>query len=96
MIFYYDHRKGEGPTERAQRAGYVCRKDYGSYYLEGVAENIYLSDLYLTAANQARQTVQSWMDSPGHRINLLDVRFDKEGIGVALVGGQLYITQNFC
>lgn len=48
----------------------------------------------------AERIVTGWMDSPGHRENLLRPRFDEEGIGVAIVerGGytHVYATQNFC
>lgn len=48
----------------------------------------------------AERIVTGWMDSPGHRENVLRSRFDAEGIGVAIVerGGytHVYATQNFC
>lgn len=40
--------------------------------------------------------VQGWMDSPGHRANILERRHDRQGIGVVRSGDQLYITQNLC
>ncbi len=46
----------------------------------------------------AEQIVQGWLDSPGHRENLLNDRFDREAIGVVVdrsEGLELYITQNF-
>jgi len=45
----------------------------------------------------ARSTVQDWMNSPGHRRNILDRGLDTEGIGVAVnAQGQVFITQVFC
>jgi len=40
--------------------------------------------------------VQSWMDSPSHKQNLLFKEYGREGIGVVISGETLYITQNFC
>jgi len=39
---------------------------------------------------------EALMNSPGHRINILDPDVDKIGLGVVLVGNDLYITQVFC
>lgn len=46
----------------------------------------------------AVSVVDRWLNSPGHRENLLDDRFEREAIGIALTeqsGTQLYITQHF-
>ncbi|MEJ5185593.1 MAG: CAP domain-containing protein [Candidatus Geothermincolales bacterium] len=43
----------------------------------------------------ARSTVEGWMQSPGHRENIL-TPFTREGIGVYVTDdGKIYITQNF-
>lgn len=43
----------------------------------------------------ARSTVDGWMDSPGHRENIL-TPFSREGIGIYVNGeGEVYITENF-
>jgi uncharacterized protein YkwD len=44
----------------------------------------------------ATETVNGWMNSPGHRINILTPHFQSEGIGVSISGNQVYLTQNFC
>ena len=45
----------------------------------------------------AKQVVQGWMNSPGHRANLVRPIWLNEGIGVFLhSSGELYVTQNFC
>lgn len=44
----------------------------------------------------ARDVVNGWMDSPGHRANILQARHDREGIGIVRTGDQLFITQNLC
>ena len=40
----------------------------------------------------AKEAVSSWMDSPGHRENILRESFHSEGIGIY----RGYATQNFC
>jgi uncharacterized protein YkwD len=43
----------------------------------------------------ARSTVQGWMESPGHRDNIL-TPFSREGIGIYITDdGKVYITENF-
>lgn len=110
---YFEHETPEGydPSDRAARAGYTCRKDYGSYYTYGVAENIYLSHLveltvyvsglpikrYKTDEQHALSIVAGWMNSPGHRNNILDRAYDRVGTGVAIAPDEkVLVTQNFC
>ena len=79
---YFEHDTPEGldPTDRENCAGYSCLKDYGSYYTEGVAENIsqsYTYSSYVTAGvtssyawyddeeTVAKNIVAGWMNSPG-------------------------------
>lgn len=40
-------------------------------------------------------TVQGWMNSPGHRASILEEEFDESGMGIANVGGYLISTQVF-
>ena len=43
----------------------------------------------------AEEIVQAWLDSPGHRTNLLSPRYTHEGIGVAFApDGHVLVTQN--
>jgi uncharacterized protein YkwD len=42
-----------------------------------------------------RSIVQGWMDSPGHRKNILDPDFSEEGIGVAKVNDFVIVTEDF-
>ena len=44
----------------------------------------------------ASATVDGWMNSPGHRANILTSYFQSTGIGVAISGNEVYLTQNFC
>ena len=110
---YYSHETPEGvePTDRANKAGYSCKKYYGTYYTDGIAENIaqgytYTSYMSLgikssytwhTEESLAHELVDSWMDSPGHRENILNSQYDRLGIGISITQDEtVYATQNFC
>lgn len=41
------------------------------------------------------ETVNGWMNSPGHRANILTSEFDEAGMGVATVGSYVIATQVF-
>jgi uncharacterized protein YkwD len=44
----------------------------------------------------AKTAVEGWLNSPGHRANILSPYFDRSGIGVAVTnGGMAYATQVF-
>jgi uncharacterized protein YkwD len=43
----------------------------------------------------ARGFLAIWMASPSHESNLLDVRFDRTGIGIAVRGNQIYAAEVF-
>ena len=45
----------------------------------------------------AETTVKGWMNSPGHRKNILTPHWRSEGIGIAISpDDKVYITENFC
>lgn len=51
-------------------------------------------------ASLANEVVQSWIDSPGHRANLLSRRFTRMGAGLGLdrngqLCGEIYVSQEF-
>ena len=111
---YFSHvsPSGQTPTDRGTAAGYTCRKEYGSYYTYGIAENIFQNNLYTTVTYYsngtyvydwnsqeqiAQTTVGGWMNSTGHRKNILTPTYDREGIGVAISSDdKVYITEDFC
>lgn len=49
-----------------------------------------------SADEVAERIVDGWMNSEGHRENVLTARWDSQGIGVYVVDGRVYATQNFC
>ena len=95
---YFDHDtpEGLGPSDRIDRAGYSCWK--GSHY--GVAENIAIQPASSSIEKIADGAVLGWLNSPGHRTNLLGRQYDRTGIGVSfgVWRGQrsVYLTQVFC
>lgn len=96
---YFEHNTPEGldPTQRGMAAGYDCRKDYGSHYTYGLAENIHMhTGTWYSAEHLADEIMEGWMRSPGHRQNIMEPNYDRIGIGVAIGGGTVYATQNFC
>lgn len=97
---FYDHENpdGEGPTERAQNKGIRIT----SGYWVGIAENIAIvhlgNDADCPTSNEVRLGscfVEKWMNSPGHRQNILDVNYDDIGVGVFCNNSECYATQNF-
>lgn len=109
--FSHDNLQGLDPTGRGNQVGYSCYKNFGSYYMTGIAENIMQNNLYdsVTYYNGipryawnsqeeiAQSTVSGWMDSPGHRQNILTSTYDREGIGVAIASDdKVYVTEDFC
>ena len=103
---------GKDPERRGLDAGYPCRKSHGTYVTHGLGENIFQSAVFssvtfgsagartyqwMSADEIARQVVEGWISSEGHRENLLKRSFDRQGIGVAITsGGKVYVTQNLC
>ena len=110
--FAHETPEGLSPSDRADQNGYSCQKIVGLIIYSGIAENIfqgYLFDSYYTINGEitsyewnteeeiAEITVEGWMNSPGHRENILTKVFDREGIGVEITQDyKVYVTQNFC
>ena len=108
----HDSPEGKGFSYRYRQGGYVCEIRVGSFTYIG-AENVALSHLYNSMTREdgiayynwnspqeiAQRTVSGWMNSPGHRKNILEPHWRHEGIGVRIEttpGNKIYITQNFC
>ena len=110
--FSHETPEGKNPTDRGLSKGYDCEKIVGNLIYRGIAENIFQNNLYdkvwyingiptsyewndLDAI--ATSTVTGWMESPGHRENILTATYNKEGVGVEISSDdKVYITQNFC
>lgn len=71
---------GQQPAARAQASGYrLCQ----------IAENLALTENSdgFAAKDLATQTLEGWLNSPGHRANLLARNVTDIGVAVARVGG---------
>ena len=118
----YHEINGKDPTGRALEAGYNCRayRGDGSYSF-GLSENIYehpkitewsrrsteiVPTFFHGDQSMALALVRGWMNSPGHRRNILDNRARRIGLGVAIQEHQIarsaglrqetvFATQNF-
>ncbi|MCT9931388.1 CAP domain-containing protein [Planotetraspora sp. A-T 1434] len=79
---YFDHTSADGRTmkDRIEAAGYTSWKALGENIAKG----------YGTAAS----VVQGWMNSPGHRQNILNCDYTDIGVGYVKAGGP-YWTQDF-
>lgn len=101
---------GTSMSERYDIYDYECRAplDSPGRFATG-GENIALVHLgvpskrsdgkavtYETDEELAHGTVSGWMNSPGHRENLLKSYWNREGIGVVIENHRVYVTQNFC
>jgi uncharacterized protein YkwD len=109
---YFSHYSQEGHdfSYRYKQAGYQCGVRVKRTLYLG-AENILQNNLYdsVTSINGnefynwnsqtkiAETSVEGWMNSAGHRKNILTPHWRKEGIGVVISpDDKVYITQNFC
>ncbi len=98
--FSHDTPDGLDPTDRAGKADYVCRYQIGILIYSGIGENIHMikgsSLTFWSSESIAERAVSDWMDSPGHRKNILTSNFSNEGIGVSISAFTIHVTQNFC
>jgi uncharacterized protein YkwD len=77
-------------------ADVMVRAEFGHY--GAVGENIMMERDPARAFDPeafARRAVQGWMNSEGHRANILGAQYDRAGVGVAINGSYAYATQLF-
>lgn len=90
--FAHDSPGGESMVDRYQKF------DISGCGWKG--ENIYYFEEYYVdnLTEFADTVVAGWMNSKGHRENILTPEFDSEAIGVYRTGSgdKIYVTQNFC
>ena len=87
---FFDHTnlQGQSVWDRYTAARITCATGGENIYLEPSA--------FPQSASSAHSIVRGWMDSSGHRSNILNNAFTSHGIGVAVDVGKVYATQNFC
>lgn len=106
----HDTPEGHDFEYRYRRGGFTCAIPVGKFIHAG-AENIALTRLYNTSRRVnnvitydwntpqqiAQKTVDGWMQSPGHRKNILTPHWKSQGIGVEIAPeNKIYVTQNLC
>jgi uncharacterized protein YkwD len=79
-FFDHDSRNGDGPFDRVKAAGYS---------FSAAAENIAMGQQTPSAVMKA------WMNSPGHKANIVNCTYTQLGVGYAVEDGTPYWTQDF-
>jgi uncharacterized protein YkwD len=106
---FTDHVNPDGlnPSDRAKKAGYNIIKRKKNSIRTGVGENIYEHQAYMTGDGRetpylddvntvAKKAVMGWMNSPGHRKNILNPDYTSAGVGAAVSKDKkVKITQMF-
>jgi len=81
----------------AKRPFYTSYRDGKLRYIDAGTHQVIG---FQTHIEFARDMVQQWMNSPAHRKNILNPKFNLIGVGIAKGPYQdvqaLYVTQNFC
>ena len=89
---------GDDFLDRYNAAGYDCQIYTTTNQIVFGGENVFWQSYVNNNDGQmAYSTVTGWMQSPGHKANLLNNLWEVEGIGVSIsANGEIYVTQNFC
>lgn len=82
-FFSHTDATGNSPGERVKKAGIF-------YFMVG--ENLFKCT---NAPEPVPLSVEGWMNSPGHRENILRPNFKETGVGIWRVGNTYYFTQLF-
>ena len=110
--FAHKNAKGERAVDRARRGHYrTSQIMQGNVLRSGIGENLFRDRIYTgfriiknrsiefrwnSLEELAQKVVDGWMSSQGHRGNMLNAFYQREGIGVVLdKNEQIYVTQNF-
>ena len=82
IVSLFDHVRPDG------RSCFSILEEMGISYTS-CGENIAMGQ------RTPEEVVQAWMNSPGHRANILNEGFEEIGVGIAEVNGTLYWVQLF-
>ena len=99
--FAHTNPDGQGPFDRYREVGSGCRA-YGENIAMTWADRRVETDggdveRYESDEELATALVNQWMNSSGHRENILRERWDSGGVGVYVTDeGQVFATHNFC
>ena len=89
----------ETPQDRVDRAGVDCTvgENIAQMWYEPALPDGYTAQGLTSEAEVAEALVEGWMESPGHRENILTSGYESHGIGVYMgEGGAVYATHKFC
>jgi len=102
---YFDHTspEGQGLADRYRDAGFpMSRGGAENIFTCSLASTMWYTNGRLTSTDYYSQdelavlAVEGWMNSPGHRKNILTPAWQMAGVGSALTADlKLYFTQNF-
>ena len=84
---FFDHRGAGEP-------GLFDRLIAAGSAVESAGENLFMMS-NSPSSSVANQCVISWMNSDGHRRNLLSPDFDSTGVSVVYSKGECYVTEDF-
>lgn len=82
IIMVFDHTRPDGTS------CFTVADDYNIKWT-AIGENIAMGQ------RNPQEVVEAWMNSPGHRANILSSNFNQIGVGVVKSGGNYYWTQLF-
>jgi uncharacterized protein YkwD len=76
------------------RCDFACRAGNDAYQFSSLRENLYMvtSPHGIDETTVGQDSVVWWLDSPGHRANLLADDITHTGVGVSIVGNVSYVT----
>ena len=112
-FFSHTNPDGNSPDDRAQSAGFTCEirvgntvysvgenlgkvSVYDGYRYDPDSGEVLEYDMRPDEAI-ARSVVTAWMESPGHRENVLREFWEAEGLGIHITrDGIVLVTQLFC
>jgi len=91
-FFGHERYPGERPLSYNQSPGTIRGEN-----LAKIPTRQVIPGPYLSLQEVCEWAVSGWMDSPGHKANILEPRYTKTGVGVSFSegGDYLYITQIF-
>lgn len=83
-FFAHNNLDGCGSSCRADNAGYAWRM---------IGENLYMmSGFGFSPEKSAEMIVQGWMNSDGHRTNIIREGYTNTGVGAVVLGDTIYVT----
>lgn len=105
----YQYRSGEAPADCPPVGKFLpgegTREEREALYRATLSQSLaaarnagrveWVNKEWRTITEVGGRAVAGWMNSPGHRKNILNAEFSVGGIGIAVVNDYVIITQNF-